>query len=127
MAPMAVHCVSRLNSVEYDKEVTLDPLFQRNMPMSSLKVLLKFMFRTQAINITRIVELFKKSSFDAKACMLEHFYNRSIDEPSQRPQFLQVLKTIVLDNQGVFINFFDIVCFADEQQEYKKEILDSIQ
>ena len=89
LAPLGVYCITHLQHViKYDAQASLDELFTKPMPMSSLKTLIKFMFKSHEVNFNKISELFRKSSVDARVCILEHFYYRAVEEETLRPIFL---------------------------------------
>ena len=74
-APLGVYCITHMQHViKYDNTANLDELFTKPMPMSSLKTLIKFMFKSHEVNFDKILALFNKSSVDARVCIMEHFY-----------------------------------------------------
>jgi len=104
LAPLGVYLITHLQHViKYDPMASLDELFAKPMPMSSLKTLIKFMFKSHEVNFDKISELFRKSSVDAKICILEHFYYRAVEEITLRPIFLQLLKAVCEKNADVFL------------------------
>lgn len=66
----------------------MDDLFSKPMPMSSLKTLIKFMFKSHDVNYDKIQRLFFKSSIDGRVCILEHFYYRAVEEDKLKVMFL---------------------------------------
>lgn len=106
-APLGVYCITHLQHViKYDQQASLDELFSKPMPMSSLKTLIKFMFKSHDVNFNKILQLFNKSSVDARKCILEHFYYRAVEEVTLKSMFLQLLKTVCEKNPDVFLLFF---------------------
>lgn len=71
LAPLGVYCITHLQHViKYDSRASLDELFTKPMPMSSLKTLIKFMFKSHDVDFKKIHALFLKSSVDARVCIL---------------------------------------------------------
>lgn len=96
--------------------------------MSSLKTLIKFMFKSHEVNFDKIKALFLKSSLDAKVCIIEHFYYRAIEEPTLKEMFLKLLSSICTHNPDVFLNFFGEVFETTESEdlEFNKQVLDAV-
>lgn len=106
-APMGVYVVTHLQHViKYDPQASLDDLFTKQMPMSSLKTLIKFMFKSHDIDLEKISNLFKKSSMDGRICILQHFYQRALQESNIKAQFLKLLTMVCKSNPDVIITFF---------------------
>lgn len=125
MGPMAIHIVTHLEPMmKHDPKASLDDLFAKPMPMSSLKTLIKSYFRSQEIVEERINELFKKSSIDGKVCILEHFYYRAVTDTTQRELFAHVVTKSCKSNPDVMIQFFGSVYNIEDNLEYNKTVLD---
>jgi len=101
-------------------------LFGKPMPMSSLKTLIKFMFKSHEVNFDKIFALFNKSSVDARVCILEHFYYRAVEEQTLREMFLKLLKTICEKNPDVFLLFFGEVYQNAENLKLNQEVLNTV-
>lgn len=103
-APLGVYCITHLQHIiKYDPQASLDDLFAKPMPLSSLKTLIKFMFKSHEVNFEKISKLFQKSATDAKICILEHFYYRTAEEVSLKPMFLKLLQAVCEKNPDVFL------------------------
>lgn len=129
LTPLGVYCITHLQHViKYDQLASLDELFTKQMPMSSLKTLIKFMFKSHEVNFDKIKALFLKSSLDAKVCIVEHFYYRCIEEPKLKEMFLKLLSTICVQNPDVFLNFFGEVFETEEEEEleFNGQVLDAV-
>jgi len=124
LAPMGVHVLTSMERpIRIDKDATLDDLFSKQMPMSSLKVLIKFYFRTQAIDIGRIKHLFDKSSADGRVCILEHFYLRALEDEEHRPIFFDLLVNVSGRYVDIFVSFFRKVATYDDNRDFESETL----
>lgn len=126
-APLGVHIVTHLQHViKFDPEASLDDLFTKQMPMSSLKTLIKFMFKSHDVELEKIKKLFQKSSIDGRVCILQHFYQRAIEQDTIRELFLQLLSQVCKKNVEVFVTFFDAVYSNADSKEFNTMILDAV-
>jgi hypothetical protein len=94
--------------------------------MSSLKTLIKFMFKSHEVNFNKILALFNKSSVDARVCILEHFYQRTVEESQVKQMFLQLLKSVCEKNPDVFLLFFGEQYQKTENQALNQEVLNTV-
>lgn len=94
--------------------------------MSSLKTLIKFMFKSHEVNFDKILALFNKSSVDARVCILEHFYNRAIEEVSLKEMFLKLLKQICEKNPDGFLVFFGEQYQKVENKALNQEVMNTV-
>ncbi|CAL5970993.1 Conserved_hypothetical protein [Hexamita inflata] len=126
-APLGVYCVTHLQHViKYDAKASLDDLFTKKMPMSSLKTLIKFMFKSHEIEFDKILNLFRKSSVDGRVCIMEHFYLRATEEVQFKDMFLQLVKQTCQRNPDVFLLFFGNYYQDKEKREFNCQILDAV-
>ncbi|CAL6101913.1 Conserved_hypothetical protein [Hexamita inflata] len=126
-APLGVYCVTHLQHViKYDAKASLDDLFTKQMPMSSLKTLIKFMFKSHEVDFDKILNLFRKSSVDGRVCIMEHFYLRATEEVQFKEMFLQLVKQTCQRNPDVFLLFFGNYYQEEEQHEFNCQILDAV-
>ncbi|CAL6113940.1 Conserved_hypothetical protein [Hexamita inflata] len=126
-APLGVYCVTHLQHViKYDSKASLDDLFTKQMPMSSLKTLIKFMFKSHEVDFDKILNLFRKSSVDGRVCIMEHFYLRATEEVQFKEMFLQLVKQTCQRNPDVFLLFFGNYYQEEEQHEFNCQILDAV-
>ena len=79
------------------------------MPMSSLKVLIKFTLSNRAVDFERIKALFWKSSVDAKACILENLYHRAVADVLIQKDFHNLIKIIAKPCPEAFSLFFSVI------------------
>lgn len=112
--------------IKFDPEASLDDLFAKQMPMSSLKTLIKFMFKSHEVELEKIKKLFQKSSIDGRVCILQHFYQRAIEQDTIRELFLQLLAQVCQKNVDVFVTFFDDVYSNADNREFNTKILDAV-
>lgn len=96
------------------------------MPMSSLKTLIKFMFKSHEVNFEKIFALFSKSSMDAKVCILEHFYLRTVEEPNVKEMFLKLLGSVCDKNPDIFQKFFEEQYQTAENLALNQEVLNTV-
>lgn len=96
------------------------------MPMSSLKTLIKFMFKSHEVNFEKIANLFQKSSVDARVCILEHFYYRAAEEITLKPMFLKLLQSVCEKNPDVFLLFFGEVYKLEDHEKLNQEVLNTV-
>ena len=126
-APLGVHIVTHLQHViKFDPDASLDDLFAKQMPMSSLKTLIKFMFKSHEVELEKIKKLFQKSSIDGRVCILQHFYQRATEQENISELFLQLLGQVCKKNVEVFVTFFDDVYNDPDNKQFNTMILDAV-
>ena len=117
LSPLAIYNATRLQQeIQLDSCADITILFENTMPMSSLKLLIKFLFKNTKISSEYINNLFTKSSTDGKSTILLYFHEAVVQDVGLKDIFMNLIQKASETAQDAFLLFFGQV-FMNNQTE----------
>ena len=93
LSPLAIYNATRLQQeIQLDSCADITILFENTMPMSSLKLLIKFLFKNTKISSEHINNLFTKSSTDGKSTILLYFHEAVVQDVGLKDIFMNLIQ-----------------------------------